>query len=410
MTALRLAFLTLWRKRFSSLVAVLSIALAVGMSGLLLRLYLLSESRFQTLARGSDVVVGAKSGGIEMILSALNGEGPYPGFLPMKLFETLRAQQGVKFEDGTASTPKYLKAVIPFIYFGKYDDFRGVGTDESFFERDGGDALSFSEGKWEPAGTTAVLGALVARRTHLKVGDHIGVPAWVGDDVAPGPKIDLQITGILRPTRTAWDKNIYTNVAAAQIAISGMPLQAKSIWGHDVLNFFLIDLEPGGGAPLESLINRRTVGQAVFVDREKARLHELAGAGENVGLSLTVLILILGGLAVASMLISRFDGMSGQVAVLRALGYPKSFLLKWLVWEGLLLGVSACLLGALVDAALFSWLRDLFGAALPSADLMPSSILQSYPVWAAALFTTTAAVFFPMWRLSRQSVHESLRS
>jgi ABC-type lipoprotein release transport system permease subunit len=96
--------------------------------------------------------------------------------------------------------------------------------------------------------------------------------------------------------------------------------------------------------------------------------------------------------------------------VLRALGYPKSFLLKWLVWEGLLLGVSACLLGALVDAALFSWLRDLFGAALPSADLIPSSILQSYPVWAAALFTTTAAVFFPMWRLSRQSVHESLRS
>ena len=109
------------------------------------------------------------------------------------------------------------------------------------------------------------------------------------------------------------------------------------------------------------------------------------------------------------MLLSRFEGMLTQLAVLRALGYQKMFLMRWLLCEGLILGLVACLLGALTDCLIFPVLRESFGQALPSVDLVASNIGQSWPVWITAMLSTTVAVFLPMLRLSRQSIHQSLR-
>ena len=109
--------------------------MSVACGGILLRLYQLSESRFSSLGRGGDAVVGAKAGGIEILLGSLNGEGAFPGFLPYKLFESLRAQQKVQFEDGQTSQPNYIRAIIPFVYFAHYNGARVVGTDEVFFKR-----------------------------------------------------------------------------------------------------------------------------------------------------------------------------------------------------------------------------------------------------------------------------------
>ncbi|MEN0057611.1 MAG: hypothetical protein AAGB31_02155, partial [Bdellovibrio sp.] len=135
MNPLRLAFLNLSRRKVSTVIALISIALAVACSGVLLRLNELAESRFETLARGGDALVGAKSGGLDILLGALNGEGDYPGYLPYKLYESLKAEQTVFFEDGSHSKPSYIRSVIPFLYFARYADLRIVATDFSFVER-----------------------------------------------------------------------------------------------------------------------------------------------------------------------------------------------------------------------------------------------------------------------------------
>src|SRR4051812_11418281 len=98
MTPLRLARLSLTRHLFATAITVAAIGLSVACGGILLRLYLLSESRFEALGRAGDAIVGAKAGGIEILLGSANGEGAYPDYLPYKLFETLRAQQNVQFE------------------------------------------------------------------------------------------------------------------------------------------------------------------------------------------------------------------------------------------------------------------------------------------------------------------------
>lgn len=401
MTALRLALLTLGRKPLSTGIAVLAIALAVGSSGVLLRLYLLSQSRFARMAPGPEVLIGAKSGGIEMVLSALNAEGPLPGYLPLALFESLRSQQTVRFSDGTSAAPGFVKSVTPFLAFARSDKARVIATDSSFFR-----GLAVNPGSFSEDEDTVVAGERFARRSNLHPGDHVRAVVWTEPEAPTNPEIDLKVVGILKATDTVWDDSLFSNLATAQKALARADLSKKSIWGDKVLSFFFVDLNPGGAAALETLINQRTVGQAVFVEKEKTRLQDLVGTGQDLGLALTFLILILGGLCVGAMLISRYDGMSVQIALLRALGYEKKFISSWLLLEGFLIGVSASLIGAGLDGVFFPILRLIFGETLPNTDI---PLWQSAPVWIVALLTTSLAVVFPLWRLQRQSLHQSLR-
>jgi putative ABC transport system permease protein len=408
-TPFRLATLSLLRRPLSTLIAIVSIAISVACSGILLKLYLLSGSRFDSMGRGGQAIVGAKAGGIEILLGSLNGEGEYPGFFPDKLFLSLRHQAPVTFEDGVISKPNFVRSVIPILYFGKFHEFRAIGTDESFFHRpDAGDSLPFTQGGEAQTDSEIALGSEVAQSESLKVGDTLSVKDWVSE--APSfTATEFKVSGILAPTSTVWDRSLFARISIAQKIVAKSPLGERSIWGPQVLNYFLAYLEPGGFAQLSSLINKRTVAQAVVVETEKARLENLTGTGRKLGMVIVVFVLVLGGLSIAGLMLTRFEAMSLQIAVLRAIGYSNSEVGRWLLLEGLLLGLVACVIGAVLDASLFPLIREALGQALPNEMVKPLSLFSSSPVWLASLFATVLAVLIPLGRVVRQDVHSSLR-
>jgi len=408
MSPLRLASLNLIRRRLPTIVALVAIAASVACSGVLLRLYLLSQSRFSGLAHVGDAIVGAKAGGIEILLNSAHLEGSYPEYLPFALFESLRAQQTVHFEDKVAIQPSYIDTIIPFLYFGKYKNHRVIGTNESFLHRPRSDENPVLEsGRWASGLNEAVIGSSVTAQEKIKIGDEIEMADWA-PTLAPA-MAKLQIVGVIAPTHTVYDQALFSNIQTAQSVLAQIPLGEHSIWGTKVLNYFLVYLKPGGFPALASLVNKRTVGQAVLVDEEKQRLAELTGSGEELGLLMVSLIILLGGLSVAAMMVTRFEAMNMQMAVLRAIGYEKKQLAYWLLWEGLILGGMATVLGLLVDSLLFPTMRDLLGSALPPPEVAQSAIFQSAPVWVMAICATTAASLMPLWRLSRLNIHEQLK-
>jgi putative ABC transport system permease protein len=410
MTPLHLAFLSLTRRKVSSLIALLAIALSVACSGVLLRMYVLSGSRFATMGDAGDAIVGAKAGGIEMLLNSVNGEGSYPDFLPYNLFSSLRAEQNIQFEDGARSQPNYLRSVVPVLFFAQHNGHRVMGTDESFFSRpDSSHSISIAQGHIAREMGEVVVGAALAKREHLALGDSLDVVPWshngVGTRVFP-----LKIVGIAAPTAKVWDYMSFTNIDQAQTILALSSIASHSIWGAKVLNYFFVYLKPGGEKPLRDLINGRTVGQVAMVAEQKQKLEDLTGTGRNLGLLMTAFIIALGALSVAAMLVTRFDAMAIQIAVLRALGYSRRKVSAWLLFEGILLGVVACVIGAMLDAIAFPFFRSMLGAALPSVDTVRIPLLHSAPVWAAAILATVFAVFIPLVRFYRQDVHLSLRS
>lgn len=410
MSPFKLAFLSLTRRKIPSFIALVSIALSVAGSGVLLRMYELSGSRFATMGDGGDAIVGAKAGGIEILLNSLNAEGRYPDLMPYNLFKSMRAQQNVRFEDGTVSEPNYIRQVIPVLFFATHNGFRVMGTDSTFFNRPSvAHALTLRAGRLAQADGEIVVGASIAEREALTLGSDFVAKTWFGND-NDGSPLPFKVVGILNSTSKVWDTMAFATVEQAQSAFAFAGNLDASIWGNQVLNYFFVYLQPSGGDALRKLINGRTVGQVAFVQEEKQKLLDLTGAGKSLGLLIAAFIIGLGGLCVAGMLITRFEAMALQIAVLRAIGYGRRTLAAWLISEGLLLGVVACAIGALLDAAAFPIFRHMLGSALPAADIVDVSIWRSAPVWAAAILSTMLAVFVPLVRFYRQDVHMSLRS
>jgi putative ABC transport system permease protein len=255
-----------------------------------------------------------------------------------------------------------------------------------------------------------VIGSEVAANLKLKVGDSLPARVWVGGEPAPENSQTLHVVGIFKSTDKAWDRIVLGSWETADKIFNDNSMLFRTPWGTKVMNFMLIYLKDGGFAHLDSLINRRTVAQMVSVGEGYRKLNELTGTGRELGLLVAAIILLLGFSSVASMMMGRFESMNVQLAVLRALGYSKGDLFKVLLYEALYLAVLACLLGALIDASVFPWLRSLLGANLPGEDIVSMPIWTSWPVWLAVIAGNILSVLYPIWRISKQNIHTSLRS
>lgn len=410
MNPFRIALLHVWRRRLSSLIAILGIAIAVASSGILLRLYHLSSSRFDSIPRTGDAIVGAKSSNIDILLGSLNLEGEYPDFVPLNLFMTLKAGVSVQFEDGARADNSFVEAIIPFITFAKVGDYRITGTEESFvFSKQNG-LPKIESGRWATEKNEVIIGTQVAKKMHLTEGQSFTAQTWTSKNNEDSRPIELKVVGILRETGKSWDRGLFSNLPTAEEVLSQSKVAQTSIWKSNVLHYFLIYLKPGGKPWIESLINQRTVGQVVFVDQAIAQLERLAGTGRDLGLIMSAVILILGAFTVTAMMITRFESMTAQLAVLRALGYSRGQLTGVMISEAMILGAVACLIGLTLDASLFPWIRELLGSSLPSADIVAMPLWKSAPVWGAALLGTLLSVIIPLWRLYRQDLHLSLRN
>ncbi len=409
MSPFQLAFLSLTRRKLSSFIALLSIAISVATSGVLYRLYLLTSERFASIAQAGDAIVGAKSGGIDILLGALNLEGNYPGYLPQKLFESLEAQEKVKFEDGASSEPNYVKAVIPYLYFAKIGPYRVIGTNSNFFDHLPM-KLGFANGGMWTKPTSIILGAKIAQALSLNPGSTAKLNLWTGSKTTvQSSPLSFEVSGILAPTHSAWDYAAYVNYQFAQSVLSQVNLGDSTIWQNQVLNYFLISIDPRGRTQLESLINKRTVGQVAWVEEEKAHLDRLTSTGKEIGFLISALVMLLGGLSVTAMMTTRFEAMNVQIAVVRAIGFTRGEISSWLFYEGLLLGVLATSIGAVIELLTFPFIKNLLGESIPNLEWMDSALLQSWPIWIISVAATIIALVLPMMRLVNQNIHDQLK-
>ncbi len=423
MTPWEMACTHLSRKRALSVILLLSLAFSVGAAGLLLRIYALTQSRFDSLARGGDAIIGAKAGGIEILLGSLNLEAENPRPLPFNLFRSLRSGQTVQFEDGAqVPTSSFVEAVIPLLFFGHADNFKVIGTDLTFFNRpQSADSLVIDSGRYFSDGGLGqldeiVVGRDVAARKHLKTGDTLHVRMDDPQGHALSDSKDFTVVGVLKSSSSAWDRGIY---GSYQGAFAWFTERGKThpIWKEGIFNYFLLYMKKGSGpvqfqesfGAMQSLVNDRTVGQIISVEQERKNLSQLTGSGGELGLFIISFIILLSALSVTGMMMMRYEGMRLQTAVMRAMGFSAQYLLMWLMYEGFILAGISCVIGALFDLILFYPVVSLLGHALPDTDIYSVSLLMSSPVWIAATLATLFGILLPFRRLYKMDVHSVLK-
>ncbi|MDG0817398.1 ABC transporter permease [Bdellovibrio svalbardensis] len=411
MNPFRLSYLYLRRHLFTTTVTILALALAIASVTLLLKLEILSHSRFDTLADQGDALVGAKSGGIEILLGALNFEGEVPAYLPQNLYETLKAKKDIQFEDKANYKEAFtISHITPLLVFGTYKSFKMMGTDESLLSfKESPTAPKISEGTFPTALNEILLGADVAKSESLKIGDSIYVHAKIHSSSYESSAFPLKVVGLLQATGKTWDRGIFSNLMTAQNAVLKTP-GYQTIWGSHILSYFILNIQPGGEEALATLINQRTVSQLVFVDKEKQHLQELTGQSQTLQLLIVGTLLLLSTLTVLAVFFTRMEARSLELAVLRALGYARAELTQLLLIEGLWMGLVSILVAAIFEAAISPLILATAGAQLPQ------STATNWPWWIIlvtgllALVAIAIASLPPLWRLYRQDVHTALRN
>jgi putative ABC transport system permease protein len=411
MSLFRLSYIYLKRHLFTTLVTILSLSIAIAAVTVLLKLEVLSHSRFDTLAEQGNAIVGAKSGGIDILLGALNFEGEVPNYIPQNLYETLRARKDISFEDQSKFQDSFkVDHITPMLFFGKHHASVLIGTDESLLTLTPEiTAPRLQSGSFPQNPGEVLIGADYAQNENAQLGQSIFVHAEIHGSKITSASFPLKIVGILKPTGKAWDKGLFTNLQTAQSAVIVTP-GYNTIWGPKVLSYFVMNIQNGGEESLASLINQRTVAQIAFTDKEKDKLENLTGSNQTLQLLVVGILLLLSTLTVLAVFFTRIEGRTVELAILRALGRSRRDLTGLLITEGLIMGLVSVTLAAVMELILNPLILSTAGSNLPA----PTA--GNWPWWmilltgGLSLIAVMIASLPPVWKLYRQDVHTTLRN
>jgi len=202
MSLSRIAWKYIWGRRLASALTALSVALGVS---LILATFLLTRGIRESFIVGAtdySLLVGAKSNPTQLVLGAIFRMDVATPNMPYTVYEQLRDDARVE-------------RAVPVALGDAYQGFRYVATTPEYFAPAPWRRKTFAVavGRWwnetppEQPNYEAVLGAEVAQRTGLRIGEAF----YEGEEMAEYP---LTVVGILRPTSSADDRTIFFSLAS----------------------------------------------------------------------------------------------------------------------------------------------------------------------------------------------------
>ena len=296
---------------------------------------------FTGTIKGTDLVVGARGGTLQLLLGAVFGIGSPTGNVPYNVYETWATHPAIKW-------------TVPLAIGDSHRGFRVIGTTPGLFEhwryRSSG-TLAFAQGNVIATASDVVLGSDVAQRlgytlgTKVTVGHGLNAVAGLGDHESH----PFTVVGILKQTFTPLDRALFVTLDGIE-AMHGDDGAAPSVFEDQpkALSAFLV----GTKTRFETLRLQREINQfkaepltAVIPGVTLAELWRTLGAVEG-GLRLVgALTIVVGLIGMLVALYSSLEARRREMAVLRAVGARPGMIVSLLVLECGLLTLLGCALG-----------------------------------------------------------------
>lgn len=396
--SLALALASIWHRRgilsLVTLTLTLSIMLLLGIQ------YLRTEVRqsFTSTIAGTDLIVGARSGQLNLLLYSVFHIGDATNNIRWTSYQQLRDDPRIDW-------------LVPLSLGDSYRGFRVVGTDQGMPEhfRYGDDqSLTLAQGRWFDDLFDVVLGAEVARRFEHRLGDELvlahggGSTSFLRHDQTP-----FTVSGILAPTGTPVDRAVYISLAGLEaIHIgweSGVPLPGRTV-SADVAR--QRDLSPKAITAALVGIERkvltfqvqRQINQfqgepltAILPGVALSELWRLMGQFERTLLGITGFVVITSLIGLTAVLLTLQVHRRQEIAILRATGASPLLIARLYLIECGLLAMLSCVLAVALGAGLLAllgpWLLEQYGLQirLRALDRMEWLILASVPLAAMAV-------------------------
>lgn len=212
MLILRLAFASLRSRVLTTLLTIASIALSVTLLVGIETVRAGVRESFAGTIRGVDLIVGARGGTLQVLLSTVFGIGSPAGSVKRSTMERWEAHPAVKW-------------VVPYSLGDSHRGFRVVGTTSDFYERyrfRRDSRITFAAGRAAVADTEVVIGSDVAERLTYEVGTPVVVVHGLRDiGTSSHDAHPFRVVGVLARTFTPIDRSVYVTLEGIEAMHEG---------------------------------------------------------------------------------------------------------------------------------------------------------------------------------------------
>ena len=392
MTLLTIAWRYLQGRLVTSLLTTVAIGLGVG---LIVATVLLTGGIKEGFIEGAteySLIVGAKGSPTQLVLNVVFRMDAAPPNIPLATYQQLQRDPRVE-------------VAVPVAMGDAYEGFRYVATTGAYFApfpwRRRALALSagrpFRDDAPEQPAYEAVLGADVARRTRLALGDRF----YDGEDMAEYP---LTVVGVLRAAGTADDRAIFISLPSYwQMNELARTAAAKPLTAVLVRPKRLSDLPA-----LHRGWNLEPETQAVLPSVVLLNIFNLLGLVREV---LAVVLGVVVVVVVLYLFVTMYNAAlqrRREIATMRALGARRITILAIVLLESCAIAALGGLAGILGGhAAAYLGAHLLAGRSGPVSPAFALSALQP-AIFAAVVVLGALAGLLPAVLAYRTEVAENL--
>ncbi|MCG7535712.1 ABC transporter permease [Pseudoalteromonas sp. OOF1S-7] len=226
MQLITLATKSMFNRKASVLLTLFTIAISVMLLLTIERVRQEAKSSFSNTVSGTDLIVGARSGDIQLLLSSVFRIGHANNSVSWDSYQDIKAQRGVNW-------------AIPISLGDSHKGHAVLGTDSTYFAhfRYGKkQPLAFAAGRAFVNAQEVVLGSEVAQTMHYQLGQQIVISHGMGNtSFHHHDENPMTIVGILAPTGTPVDKTVHVPLAAIE-AMHNQPKSAPRMIGKPKLS------------------------------------------------------------------------------------------------------------------------------------------------------------------------------
>ena len=361
---LRLTVKSMLNRAGTTLLTVLVIAISVTLLLGVEKVRTEARTSFANTISGTDLVVGARSGGMQLLLYSVFRIGDATNNITWQSYQQVAGHPNVAW-------------TVPISLGDSHRGFRVVGTSEAYFEhyRYGRERpLRFTTGEPFSGVYDAVLGADVAETLGYTVGQEIVIAHGTGDTTLLDHRDKpFRVVGILAKTGTPVDRSVHVSLAGIEAMHidwrSGVPVPSQRVSAEEAqtrdltpnaITAFLVGVEPKTAIfRLQRDINdyRREPLLAVLPGVALQELWNLLGAAERALLIVSGFVVLSGLIGMLSAILSSLSERRREMAILRSVGARPWHIFMLLSAEAVLFTVVGCALGVALLYAFLAGLR-----------------------------------------------------
>ncbi|WP_311195491.1 ABC transporter permease [Xanthomonas indica] len=372
---LKLALASLRSRRLGVALTVLVITLSVTLLLGVERIRTQAHEGFASTVSGTDLIVGARSGPVNLLLYSVFHIGDATNNVSWKSYQDLSAMPEVKW-------------AVPLSLGDSYRGYRVVGTSTGFFEHYHYGAkhpLAFAQGRAFDDLYDAVIGADVAAALECHLGDEIVLTHGTGRiSLATHADKPFRIVGILHRTGTPVDSSVLVSLQAIEaihidwhsgVRLRGQHVSAAQARAMDLTPDTITAFMLGLKTRIATFSVQRRINEypkeamlAIMPGVTLQQLWGTLGTAEGALRMIASLVVLLGLVSMVALLVATLQERRREMAILRAVGArPRDIAWLLLFEAGLVTVVSCALALSVVTAASWlarGWVLDHFGLAI----------------------------------------------